>query len=295
MSLINLSQDKCGSYPPFGKSVCALTRRVFGPSDKPSLGRRARKVRKVAPVGPCAPEINVTLPVLNEERCLVASVEQVLKALDRFSASYEVVIADNGSSDRTSDLAMELELTYRPVRVVRLNQRGRGRALKEVWQSSGAEVLSYMDIDLSTSLAHLPELIRPLQRLECDVCIGSRRLSRSTTQRGFKRELISRAYIGLVRHWLGLSLSDYQCGFKAFRAAALQSVLPLVRDNGWFFDTELLARVHWAGARIHELPVRWVEDTDSRVDLLPTVMANLRGLARLGRDRGSVVDRRWFA
>lgn len=295
MSLFTSNQEKRGADVPSVERPCSLVEVGHGCRDKDHFGRRLGGARKAFQMRPCAPEINVTLPVLNEERCLVSSVERVLEALGCFTASYEVVIADNGSTDRTAALARELEQTYQPVRVVHLSRRGRGRALKAVWQSSGAEILSYMDIDLSTSLTHLRELIQPLQRIECDACIGSRRLKQSTTRRGLKRELISRAYIGLVQHWLGLSLSDFQCGFKAFRAAAVQSVLSLVRDDSWFFDTELLARIHWAGARIYELPVCWEEDTDSRVRILPTAMTNLRGLARLRRDRSLSVERNRLA
>ena len=295
MSLLSTNKENRRTGVPSVKRTRSSRGLVFGPGDKSHRGRQKSGAKKAILAGPCAPEINVTLPVLNEERCLVASVERVMETLGRFTTSYEVVIADNGSTDRTPALARELEQTYQPVRVVRLSQRGRGRALKAVWQSSGAEILSYMDIDLSTSLTHLPELIRPLQRIECDACIGSRRLKQSTTRRGLKRELISRAYIGLVQHWLGLSLSDFQCGFKAFRAAAVQSVLSLVRDDSWFFDTELLARIHWAGARIYELPVCWEEDTDSRVRILPTAMTNLRGLARLRREGSLCVERKRLA
>ncbi len=229
------------------------------------------------------PKLNVTLPVWNEERCLVPNVEAVLRHMARRVESFEVVLANNGSTDRTAELAEGLANHYDPVRVVHLPEPGRGGALKAVWATSQADVVSYMDLDLSTDLACFADLIDPILRKRADICVGSRRMDRSLTRRGWRREWISRAYIGITERVLGLGLTDYQCGFKALRRSVADRLLPEVEDRGWFFDTELLARAHQQGVRIREIPVDWVEDSDSRVRVARTAIDNIRGLMRLRR------------
>ena len=169
------------------------------------------------------------------------------------------------------------------LRVVHLDQAGRGRALKAVWLASEAEVLSYMDVDLSTDLAHLPELIGGVAEGRADLALGSRLLPASRTTRGWKRELLSRGYNWLLHRVLGLRVADAQCGFKAIRREAARGLLPQVTDHGWFFDTELLVRAQRAGYRIAEVPVQWGDDLGSTVRLLPTVSGDLKGVWRLRR------------
>jgi glycosyltransferase involved in cell wall biosynthesis len=250
----------------------------------------------VSPVPGVRPRVNVTLPVYNEAGQLAASVGRVREFLrGQPQWDWEVVIADNGSTDGTGARAAALvaecaspktnDAPALTLRLVSLPVPGRGRALKTVWLASEADVLSYMDLDLSTDLAHLPELIGPLLAGRADVALGSRHLPESRVIRGWKRTLLSRGYNRLVRLVLGLPVRDAQCGFKALSRAAAQALLPQVQDPGFFFDTELLARAHWGGWRLLELPVRWVDDPDSRVRLLPTILADLRGLARLRRER----------
>lgn len=254
------------------------------------------------PVPGVRPRVNVTLPVYNEVGQLAASVGRVLEFLaGQPRWSWDVVIADNGSTNGTGARAAALVAAFASakttdapacaisLRLVSLPEPGRGRALKTVWLSSTADVLSYMDLDLSTDLAHLPELIGPLLAGRADVALGSRHLPGSRVTRGWKRTLLSRGYNRLVRLGLGLPVRDAQCGFKALSRAAAQALLPQVRDPGFFFDTELLARAHWGGWRLLELPVRWVDDPDSRVRLLPTILADLRGLGRLWRERPAPV------
>jgi hypothetical protein len=168
------------------------------------------------------------------------------------------------------------------VRAVHLDLPGRGRALHQVWSSSDAEVLAYMDVDLSTDLNALLPLVAPLLSGHSDVAIGSRLAHGSRVVRGLKRELISRCYNLLLRITLGARFSDAQCGFKAIGAFQARQVLPLVEDRGWFFDTELLVLAQRAGLRIHEVPVDWIDDADSRVDIVSTALGDLRGIARLG-------------
>lgn len=230
------------------------------------------------------PRVNLTIPVFNEEAQLTASIEKLLHCLEESVAwEWEVVIADNGSSDRTAQVAWQVSQSDSRIRLVHLGRRGRGRALKQVWLESQATVLSYMDVDLSTDLAALPALIEAVGEGGCDLAVGSRLLPGSRVQRGWRREFISRVYNRLVKQVLGTHFSDAQCGFKAIKREAAQALLPLVEDTGWFFDTELLLLAEKLGYRLCELPVRWVEDPDSRVKLIPTVWGDLKGLMRLYR------------
>ena len=167
---------------------------------------------------------------------------------------------------------------------------GRGRALRAIWSQSDAEVLAYMDVDLSTDLNALLPLVAPLLSGHSDLAIGTRLARGSRVIRGPKRELISRSYNLLLRTLMGARFSDAQCGFKAIRRDQARALLPLTQDTGWFFDTELLVLAERAGLRIHEIPVDWVDDLDSRVDIIATALADLRGMARLGVGfaRGSI-------
>ena len=228
------------------------------------------------------PVIDVVIPVHNEERALVDSVETVRTHLMGLPFAHRLTIADNASTDATLLLAHQLAHRYPDVRVVSLPEKGRGRALKRAWSSSDAEVLVYMDVDLSTDLGALLPLVAPLVSGHSDLAIGSRLARSSRTTRGLKREVISRAYNVLLRGTLRARFSDAQCGFKAIRRDVAEQLLPLIEDDGWFFDTELLIVAEKAGLRIHEVPVDWVDDPDSSVDIVRTAAGDLRGMGRLG-------------
>ena len=228
--------------------------------------------------------LDVVIPVYNEEADLAPSVVRVLDHLAGMPWSYRVTIADNASTDATAVVARRLAHRYDAVRVVHLAEKGRGRALKRVWSDSDAEVLVYMDVDLSTDLNALLPLVAPLISGHSDLAIGSRLRHGSRVTRGPRREVISRGYNLLVRQTLRTSFSDAQCGFKAIRRDVAREVLPLVEDDAWFFDTELLVLAERAGLRIHEVPVDWVDDPDSRVDILRTAYDDVRGIARLARN-----------
>ena len=227
--------------------------------------------------------LEVVIPVFNEERDLAASVLRVREHLATLPWSFQVTIADNASTDATAVIARRLDHTYDDVRVVHLAEKGRGRALKRVWGASDADVLVYMDVDLSTDLNALLPLVAPLISGHSDLAIGTRLRHGSRVARGPKRELISRGYNLLLKGTLRARFSDAQCGFKAIRADVARAVLPLVEDDAWFFDTELLVLAERAGLRIHEVPVDWVDDPDSRVDILRTATDDVRGILRLGR------------
>jgi glycosyltransferase involved in cell wall biosynthesis len=231
------------------------------------------------------PAVDIVVPVYNEIAAIDRNVRRLHAYLsDVFPFTFRITIADNGSTDGTWDAAFGLEREFEEVRAVRLDQKGRGRALHAVWSASDAQVLAYMDSDLSTDLAALLPLVAPLLSGHSDLAIGTRLSRGSRVTRGPKREVISRCYNAILHLVLRARFSDAQCGFKAIRADCARELLPLVHDRAWFFDTELLVLAERAGLRIHEVPVDWVDDPDSRVDIVSTAMADLRGVARLARD-----------
>ena len=228
--------------------------------------------------------LDVVVPVYNEQHSLGPCVQRLHEHLTSFVPySFRITIADNASTDATLDVAHDLAAMLPDVRVVHLDQKGRGRALAAVWQASDADVLAYMDVDLSTDLSALLPLVAPLVSGHSDVAIGTRLARTSRVVRGTKREVISRCYNLILRGTLAARFSDAQCGFKALRRDVARELLPLVEDTGWFFDTELLVLAERSGLRIHEVPVDWVDDPDSRVDVVATAIADLKGVARLGR------------
>ncbi len=250
----------------------------------------ARAPIAVAPGGP--PVVDVVIPVHDEERDLVPSVRRLHRFLEgEFPLPARITIVDNASTDATWPLARMLAGDLAGVRAIRLEQKGRGRALRAAWEGSDAPVLAYMDVDLSTDLAGLLPLVAPLVSGHSDVAIGSRRARGARTVRGPKRELLSRGYNALLRTTLRTRFSDAQCGFKAIRAEAARELLPRVQDQAWFFDTELLVLAERAGMRIHEVPVDWVDDPDSRVDIRRTVLDDLRGIVRIGPELWRQVGR----
>ncbi|MDM4718844.1 glycosyltransferase [Micromonospora sp. WMMA1363] len=242
--------------------------------------------RAAAPARPpaTAAVLDVVIPVYNEENDLGPCVRRLHAHLrEHFPYPFRITIADNASVDGTLDVARALAAELADVGVLHLDAKGRGRALRAAWSASPAPVLAYMDVDLSTDLAALLPLVAPLISGHSDLAVGTRLARTSRVVRGAKREVISRAYNLLLRGTLAARFSDAQCGFKAIRADVAGRLLPLVQDTGWFFDTELLVLAQRAGLRIHEVPVDWVDDPDSRVDVVATVLADLRGIGRLGR------------
>jgi glycosyltransferase involved in cell wall biosynthesis len=229
-------------------------------------------------------KINVTIPVFNEERRLADCIPQLHAFLEKHCRfDYEIVIANNGSTDRTQAVAEGLACWFANVRHRWIAEKGRGGALKTVWAESKAEVLSYMDVDLSSDLFAFPALIESVLGGRFDLAIGSRLLKTSSTTRGWKREIISRGYNRLIKALVGAGFSDAQCGFKAISATAACRLLPEVQDRAWFFDTELLVLAERRGYRIFELPVRWIDNRDSRVNVISTAWKDLQGLTRMRR------------
>jgi putative flippase GtrA len=230
------------------------------------------------------PAVEIVVPVFNEERDLARSIRRLHAFLtSSFPFSTRVSIADNGSTDGTWAIATRLAGMLAGVRALRVPEAGRGRALHRVWSTSDAEVVAYMDVDLSTDLAALLPLVAPLLSGHSDLAIGTRLSGTARVVRGVKREVISRSYNAVLHAVLATRFSDAQCGFKAIRADRARTLLPYVQDGAWFFDTELLVLAERLGLRIHEVPVDWVDDPDSRVDVVRTAARDLRGVARLVR------------
>ena len=228
--------------------------------------------------------LDVVIAVLNEERALADSVNALAAFLSNNLNDYEwaVVVADNGSTDATPSICQSLSEQDSRVRHVRLEQKGRGRALKQAWAESDADIVAYMDVDLSTDLSALPQTIAAVDDEGYDIAVGSRlKRGAQVIGRSFKRELISRSYSLIFRAMFLAGFQDAQCGFKAVSRRAADEVAPLVVDNGWFFDTEMLLIAEKNGYRIKEIPVKWTDDPDSRVKIISTAWEDIKGLLRL--------------
>jgi glycosyltransferase involved in cell wall biosynthesis len=228
------------------------------------------------------PLVDVVIPVYNEERDLGPNVRRLNDYLEsQFPFPAVITIVDNASKDGTLSVAQDLAKEMPRVRALHLDLKGRGRALRAAWLRSEATVVTYMDVDLSTDLNALLPLVAPLLSGHSDLAIGSRLARGARVTRGPKREIISRGYMLVLRLALGAHFSDAQCGFKAVRTAVAKRLVPNVKDEAWFFDTELLILAQRAGLRVHEVPVDWTDDPDSRVAIVRTAIDDLRGVWRL--------------
>jgi glycosyltransferase involved in cell wall biosynthesis len=228
--------------------------------------------------------VDVVVPVHDEEEVLEQNIELLVDYLrHEFPFPHRVVIADNASTDATPALAWALAERYPEVEALRLERKGRGHALRTAWLASSAEVVSYMDVDLSTNLESFLPLVAPVLSGHSELAIGTRLAHGSHVRRRLEREVLSRGYNLLVHALFRVGFSDAQCGFKALSAEVARRLVPLVRDESWFFDTELLLLAERNGLRVHEVPVDWVEDLDSRVELVPTIAGDLAGLWRMRR------------
>jgi glycosyltransferase involved in cell wall biosynthesis/putative flippase GtrA len=226
--------------------------------------------------------LEIVVPVFNEQAVLEKSITKLANyLLQEMPSTWQITIADNASTDNTGAIGSRLAAQLPNVAYRRLDVKGRGFALRDAWSASSARVLAYLDVDLSTDLAALPPLVAPLLSGHSDVSIGTRLGQSSRVSRGPKREFISRSYNYLLKRTMQVKFSDAQCGFKAIRADVAKRLLPHIEDNGWFFDTELLIIAERSGLRIHEIPVDWVDDPDSRVNIKQTAVDDLRGLVRV--------------
>ena len=227
--------------------------------------------------------VDVVIPVLNEEKALPGSVAALHSFLkDNLPHPFRIVIADNGSTDSTPDIARALSQQYTEVSWIRLEMRGRGRALRRAWLESDADILSYMDVDLSTNLDAFPKLVGAIVDEGFDLAIGCRLMEGSVVRkRSLKREITSRGYNLIIKAMFFTGFKDAQCGFKAISRRAAQALIPSIKDQAWFFDSELLILAEKGGFRIKDVPVEWVDDPDSRVKVVQTATEDMKGLFRL--------------
>ncbi|MBH66093.1 MAG: glycosyl transferase [Chloroflexi bacterium] len=231
-----------------------------------------------------ATTVDIVIPVLNEEVSLPACIDNLFAFIEEHpEREWRIVVADNGSTDRTAEIAAELSEKHPNVSVTHLELRGRGRALKQAWGLSDADVRLYMDVDLSTDLKSLPDLVSAITDDGYEVAIGSRLIKGSkVVGRTLKREITSRGYNIMIHIFFPLTKwRDAQCGFKAVSRKAAENVVPLVKDNAWFLDTELLLLADKAGYLIKEIPVHWEDDPDTRVKIISTAWEDVKGLLRL--------------
>jgi glycosyltransferase involved in cell wall biosynthesis len=227
--------------------------------------------------------VDIVIPVFNEEMQLAQSVETLRDFLQtQCPYCWRIVVADNASVDHTPQICRELQMRYgEAFDFIRLEQKGRGRALRMAWSSSVADVVCYMDVDLSTNLRALPPMLAALIHSDYDLATGSRLMHGASVTRQWKRELISRTYNLLIRLMFWHRFRDAQCGFKGATRRAVDELVPQVKDQAWFFDTELLLKGERQGYRIFELPVEWIEDLDSRVNIVKTAWEDIKGLVRV--------------
>jgi glycosyltransferase involved in cell wall biosynthesis len=244
------------------------------------MARQEMRRRDALPFGQVT--VDIVIPVYNEEVALPKGVATLCDYLSTyFPYNWQVIIANNASTDRTLEVAQELAAANPHVSVLHLDKKGRGRALRTAWLASEADVVSYMDVDLSTNLQSFLPLVAPLATGHSDVAIGSRLLKGAVVTRQWKREIISRCYNMLIKVIFRNRFSDAQCGFKAVKSSVARQLLPQLENNEWFFDTELLLLAEEAGLRVYEVPVDWIEDLDSRVKIVSTATEDIKGLLRV--------------
>ena len=231
---------------------------------------------------PAKPLVRLVIPCLNEVAQLEWSVNTCRAYLAKnFPYRWEVFVADNGSKDGTAELAERLSKQFPDVGYFTIPERGRGRALRKAWSECDADIVAYTDVDLSTELVALEKLCRAIHEQGFDIATGSRLLPESDIKRGPKREFISRCYNLLIKAVLFTHFSDAQCGFKAVSRRVVRDVVPMIEDQAWFFDTELLVLGEKQGYRIADVPVKWVDDDDSRVKIVSTAWEDIKGVARV--------------
>jgi len=227
--------------------------------------------------------ISVVIPVYNEEQQLEWSVNKVLEVCKKNYDNFEILIADNASKDKTLEIAKRLSKTYKQVKFIHLDQKGRGRILKKAWMMTDADIMCYMDVDLSTDMKHLKELTDTIEN-GYDIAFGSRHEKESELERSFKRDILSRGYVCLLKFFLGVHFSDAQCGFKAISRKVAKELIPKIKDNEWFFDTELLVKGERLGYKLRKVPVKWTEEKGSTVQIRKTIINYLKNMFKLKKE-----------
>ncbi|HUF53640.1 MAG TPA: dolichyl-phosphate beta-glucosyltransferase [Dehalococcoidia bacterium] len=230
--------------------------------------------------------VDVFIPVYNEERALPQTMPQLHGFLSGpdFPYDWKIVITDNASIDDTPAVSRKLAEEYPgQIDYVRIERKGRGYALKQVWPASDADIVSYMDVDLSTGIEAFPKLLKAIAEDGYDVATGSRLMRKSRVTRSLKRRVLTFGYNAMIKGMFWTRFSDAQCGFKAVSQEVARKVVPMIENDNWFWDTELLILAEKMGYRIKDVPVRWIEDTDTRVKIGGTIMEDVKGLIRMRR------------
>jgi len=227
--------------------------------------------------------IDLVIPVYNAELEIESCVETLLNWIKKYPKyDWRIIIANNCSTDETLNKSLQLEKTYPDkVGVVNVPLKGRGIAVRTAWTNSKADICCFMDVDLSTDLSHIPELVNPIVDGKVDICYGTRWHPQSSVQRNFFRGILSWNYNFFLKYLMDLNVSDAQCGFKAISREAIEKLIPLVKDNKWFFDSELLIIAHRSGYRLKEIPIRWTDNSKSTVIVFKTVIEFLKGVWRM--------------
>lgn len=232
--------------------------------------------------------VEISIPVYNEEKELEQSIKRTITFCETklFSYAWHITIADNASTDNTPIVGSMLAKKYRKVSLFRLEQKGRGRAVKQVWSKADADFYFYMDLDLSTDLMHLPTLLTALQK-GYDIAIGSRLAKGAKVEgRTILREITSRTLnLIFIRLFFRTHFTDAQCGFKAVTKKVVEELIPHIKENDWFFDGELLIVGEKSGYKIYEEPVHWVDNPGSTVRLVSTIWGDMKTMLRLFRER----------
>ncbi|MCX6648349.1 MAG: glycosyltransferase family 2 protein [Candidatus Bathyarchaeota archaeon] len=214
------------------------------------------------------PEVSLIFPAYNEAGEIEHAVNSAIEELGKITPSFEIIIAEDGSSDGTSEIAGRLTVEHPEVRNLHSVERlGRGRAFNKAFKAARGAILVYMDVDLATDITHLGALIDAI-RGGADIAIGSRLLPESRVKRSTRRNLASLCYNSLIRALFSTPVHDHQCGFKAFNGARLLEYIDEVEDTHWFWDTEVLIRGARRGLKIVEIPVEWAEGRGTKVRLL---------------------------
>ena len=232
-------------------------------------------------------DFEIVIPAYNEEAQVEKSVVKLREFLfENFKEKkWKITVADNASIDKTPEIMKDVATKFAEISYRRIEQKGRGRALKKAWGESEAKIVAYMDVDLSTQIKHIPELINSLENSDFSIAIGSRLLSTSVIKRSLKREIVSRIYNSIIKLMHGTKFSDAQCGFKAVRKDVFEKLRPKIENNEWFFDSEMLILAEKMGYKIYEIPVSWVDDMGSTVKIIPTAIEDLQGLLRLCKEK----------
>lgn len=232
--------------------------------------------------------LEITIPVLNEEKTLEKNTLVAFHYIkSQITSNFKIVIANNGSSDKTDEIARKLEKEYPEIDYIKLPAKGVGLALKTSWLKSKADIIGYMDLDLATDLIHLKEVYSLLKQNHYEIVNGSRLLGNSkVTGRSWVRNLTSQSFNKMVRILLGVNLTDGMCGFKFFkREVAVELIHSGIEVDGWFFSTEILVRGIWTGKKLIEIPVEWTDDSESKVKVMKLSKEYFLEILRLRKER----------